>query len=52
MFDFTIFQDLKAEGLKKEIIESIQENIAEKEERMHDQAAYLGVYLSPTTMNR
>ena len=52
MFDCSIFQDLKADGIRKELVESIQERIEDKEYQVHEQAASLGVFLSPTTMNR
>ena len=52
MFDCSLFQDLKAEGIGKELIESIQERIEQRESQVHEQAATLGVFLSPTTMNR
>jgi hypothetical protein len=52
MFDCTFFQDLKADGIKKEIVESIQERIFHREDEVHAQAESLGVFLSPTTMNR
>ena len=52
MFDCSLFQDLKADGIGKELIESIQERIEQRESQVHEQAATLGVFLSPTTMNR
>lgn len=52
MFDCSLFQDLKADGIGKEIVESIQERIEQRESQVHEQAASLGVFLSPTTMNR
>ncbi len=52
MFDCSVLKDLKAEGIRKEILESIQERICNREDEVHEQAAILGVYLSPTTMNR
>ena len=52
MFDCSLFQDLRADGIGKEIVESIQERIEQRESQVHEQAATLGVFLSPTTMNR
>lgn len=52
MFDVSIFQDLKAEGISKELIESVCERIEWRENRMHEQAAAWGIYTSPTTLNR
>ena len=52
MFDCSFFQDLKAEGIRKELVESAQERIEQQENKVHEQAAYLGVFLSPTTMSR
>jgi hypothetical protein len=52
MFDCSFFQDLKADGIRKEIVESLQERIEQRENQVHEQAASLGVFLSPTSMNR
>lgn len=52
MFDCTFFQDLKADGIRKEWVESIQERIWQREDEVHEQAASLGVFLSPSTLNR
>ncbi|CBK73110.1 hypothetical protein CIY_01310 [Butyrivibrio fibrisolvens 16/4] len=52
MFDFSIFQDLKAEGINKELIEGICQRIQQKEDQMHEQSANWGVYLTPNTFNK
>jgi hypothetical protein len=52
MFDFGIFQDLKAEGISKDLIESISERIEQREEQLHEQSANWGVFMTPTTLNR
>ncbi|SHJ44132.1 hypothetical protein [Pseudobutyrivibrio xylanivorans] len=52
MFDFGIFQDLKAEGISKDLIESISERIQQKEERMYEQSASWGIFMTPNTFNR
>lgn len=52
MFDCNLFQDLRADGFKREIIESIQQIIEEHECKIHEQAASLNVRMSPTTFNR
>lgn len=52
MFDFGIFQDLKAEGISKEVIESLCERIQQKEDQMHEQSATWGVFMTPNTFNR
>ncbi|MDC7280657.1 MULTISPECIES: hypothetical protein [Pseudobutyrivibrio] len=52
MFDFGIFQDLKAEGISKDLIESITERIQQKEDQMHEQSATWGIFMTPNTFNR
>ena len=52
MFDVSIFQDLKAEGISKDLIESIQERIAQKEDKIHEQSATWGIFMTPNTFNR
>lgn len=52
MFDFGIFQDIKAEGISKEVIESLCERIQQKEDKMHEQTATWGVFMTPNTFNR
>ncbi|WP_167511257.1 hypothetical protein [Pseudobutyrivibrio xylanivorans] len=52
MFDCSFFQDLKADGIKKELVESILQLISEREDRVHEQAASWGVFLTPNTFNR
>ncbi len=52
MFDCNFFQNLKAEGINRDMVESIQQRIVERENKMHEQAASMNVFLSPTTFNR
>ncbi len=52
MFDVSLFQDLKAEGINKELIESICERIQQKEDQIHEQSATWGVFMTPNTFNR
>ncbi|MBR5637576.1 MAG: hypothetical protein IKW81_11665 [Pseudobutyrivibrio sp.] len=52
MFDFSLFQDLKAEGVSKELVETICERIEQRENELHEQSATWGIYLTPNTFNR
>ncbi len=52
MFECTFFQNLKADGISKELVESIQERIEQRESKMHEQAAYWDVFLTPNTFNK
>ena len=52
MFDVSLFQDLKAEGISKELIETICERIQQKEDNMYEKAATWGVFITPNTFNR
>ncbi|SDI34103.1 hypothetical protein SAMN05421493_1124 [Pseudobutyrivibrio sp. 49] len=52
MFDVSLFQDLKAEGISKELIESISERIQQKEDQMYAQSANWGIYMTPNTFNK
>ena len=52
MFDVSVFQDLKAEGISKELIETICERIEQREDQMHEQSATWGIFMTPNTFNR
>ena len=52
MFDVCLFQDLRAEGISKELVETICERIEQRENQMHEQSATWGIFMTPNTFNR
>ena len=52
MFDVCLFQDLRAEGISKGLVETICERIEQRENQMHEQSATWGIFMTPNTFNR